>query len=54
MNKTSKILIVCNHCGLAVKWYNSMINEVGYIKIGNKVYCEDCIKLIGHRSIDMR
>jgi hypothetical protein len=48
-----KIKITCNHCGKSVKWYKSMINEVGYVQFENKTYCECCLKLLAHIAIDL-
>lgn len=44
----------CNHCDTVTKWYKSMINEVGLYNVDDKLYCEDCLKKLAHRGIDVR
>lgn len=49
----SKVKIVCNHCGEFALWYKTMINEVGMYRIGEKIYCTECIKEIAHYGVDL-
>ena len=48
----AKIKFQCNHCGIAIYWYRSAIHEISFQEVDKKVYCDDCIKKIGHIAVN--
>ena len=45
--------VKCGDCGKTAEWYKSAIHEIAYEKIDKKVYCDECIKKIGHKAVDL-
>ncbi len=50
----SKVKIKCNHCGLIIEWYLSMIDEIGFTKVDDKLYCDTCLNRLAHVGVDAR
>ena len=49
----AKITFKCNHCGYEVKWYKKWIHETVMDVIDGKYYCEDCLKKLAHKGVDL-
>lgn len=49
----TKIKIQCNHCKQSINYYEYLVDEVGFIKVENKFYCEECCRKILKEHLEL-